>query len=75
MWPFWLWETTSILNYINSNLGIYQIVYINCFTMVREDLNNSDIKSLLNHEIERGIKQEKLKKLLNHILMKKSLTI
>ena len=75
MWPFWLWETTSILIYINSNLGIYQIVYINCFTMVREDLNNSDIKSLLNHEIERGIKQEKLKKLLNHILMKKSLTI
>ena len=30
--------------------------------MVREDLNNSDIKSLLNYEIERGIKQEKIKK-------------
>ena len=55
-------KTTSILHYINSNLGIYQIVYINCFTMVREDLNNSDIKSLLNYEIERGIKQEKIKK-------------
>ena len=49
-------KTTSILYYINENRNEFNIFYINCFTILRKDLTNEEIKDILSYELKNSVK-------------------
>ena len=51
-------KTTSILYYISKKRGDYNIFYINCYTVLRKDLNNNTIKDILQYELSNSVKED-----------------
>ena len=48
-------KTTSILYYINENRNNHNMFYINCYTILRNELNNEAITKILYYELEKAI--------------------
>ena len=51
-------KTTSILYCISELRNIFNIFYINCFTILREDLDNKTIKEILSYELKNSVKED-----------------
>ena len=59
-------KTTSILYYIHKKRIFFNMIYINCFTILRKDLDNEIIKKILNYEFENSVNKRKQKNIINN---------
>ena len=48
-------KTTSILYYLKENRGVFNMFYINCYTMLRNELKNEEIKNILIYELKLAV--------------------
>ena len=72
-------KTTSILYFIYKYRQEFNMIYINCYTILRKDLGNEVIKEILNYEIENSLNKirqseilDKFKKLIENLLQNDS---
>ena len=48
-------KTTSILYYLKENRDLFNMFYINCYTILRTDLQNEEIKKILIYELKMAV--------------------